>query len=1150
MQLANFTINQNFSRSARIDSSHSIETIESYVFHDTAKNTFAHLFKSYANNQTAFTITGPYGSGKSSLAIILDQLLTSDTKVRHACAERLVKSRKQEFKKIMPDIKKQWFSIKIVGKRSNCLEDIAQSLDSAINLSSLKFSKNIKLPTKASTAGIMDKLKELSTYLNKNNSGLILVIDEMGKYLEYAAQSDGDIFIFQEIAEVFTKLKTNLGHELLFINILHQSFEDYAAHSQSNAFQLEWTKIQGRFENILFNLGFEQSVDLIAGALKGKIPIEPNKKFLDACSAIIKQISKGRFKTRDNLDESLIACYPMSPLATLILGPVAKEKFGQNERSLFTFLASSEPHGFANFIKNDFDLEQRHNYTAADLWDYLELNYESTIIASSMAHAYAEVKECIRRADQLDNQLALNLTKAMALIELFGRKSGIVASKKMLEIIAPEKLAAVIKELEEKSIILFRKSQNEYRLFEGSDIDINNEVELQKAQINWDWQIILNEIPLLRPVVPKRHFYSTGSLRWFERRIVSIDHFKQLNNDLTNFDLIEDISGLFLLFVPDKNDTPKLFASKLKELELENKNLEIAMLYGESDFATGQAIADLALEIAALRRTMITNEAINDDRVAKNEFESRLGLSINRLQELLNIAFDDASWIYENKKQKAQPLSVVSSEISDQIYVSAPKIKNELINRDQPSTIAVSGRSKLIACMTQKYDQENLGIVGNPPEMSFYLSLLKEENLHKKVNGEWIFAKPKTNSSLTATYLSLNDILDNMQRKSVTEIYALWGQPPYGIKKGIMPILLIAFYLARIDEFAIYEENVFRPNIDEIFIEKMMFSPELVFIQKIDLDKKQELLITRTREFVNQSFKQKITSDSVLEICKPLVNAAYQLPAFVRRTRSLDKVDKNAQALRQALVSTKNPYELLFTELPNICLGETFDFDKKLDDKKIDQFISVLSSLWAQLDNAYQKMIQSMNNNLITLFDYEKPTDGLKKIQSRCNKLLNMEGINNTFAARLLEGTTEQETLEQVLTYVSEKPIDNWTDSDFSNAKLKLVDYVNEFKRMERLIATYNKSETASTFTDFKNAYLVDIVISQDNQFKNMTKLLDLDADQEQRIKTVAHSSIQKLPSDMSKDEKIAVAIEILKSIEDETKEQLNLFEEVASENN
>ena len=47
------------------------------------------------------------------------------------------------------------------------------------------------------------------------------------------------------------------------------------------------------------------------------------------------------------------------------------------------------------------------------------------------------------------------------------------------------------------------------------------------------------------------------------------------------------------------------------------------------------------------------------------------------------------------------------------------------------------------------------------------------------------------------------------------------------------------------------------------------FIKNLKAIQKIDLDKKQELLIARTREFVNQSFKQKIISDSVLEICKP-----------------------------------------------------------------------------------------------------------------------------------------------------------------------------------------------------------------------------------------------------------------------------------------
>ena len=188
-----------------------------------------------------------------------------------------------------------------------------------------------------------------------------------------------------------------------------------------------------------------------------------------------------------------------------------------------------------------------------------------------------------------------------------------------------------------------------------------------------------------------------------------------------------------------------------------------------------------------------------------------------------------------------------------------------------------------------------------------------------------------------------------------------------------------------------------------------------------------------------------------------------------------------------------------------------------------------------------------MKSNLLTLFDYEM-SSSLKKVQSRCNKLLNMDGITNTFSSRLLEGENENETMEKVLTYVSEKPLENWTDPDFSNAKLKLIDHVNEFKRMERLVATYNKSDKQSSFSAFKDSYLVDILISEGENFQNLTKLLDIDKVQKERVNTIALNSISKLPKDMTKDEKIAVAIQILKNIGDDEKKQMSLFQEVASD--
>jgi hypothetical protein len=52
------------------------------------------------------------------------------------------------------------------------------------------------------------------------------------------------------------------------------------------------------------------------------------------------------------LQEGLTACYPLHPLTALVLGPLFR-RLAQNERSLFAFLASSEPFGFQEFLREN-----------------------------------------------------------------------------------------------------------------------------------------------------------------------------------------------------------------------------------------------------------------------------------------------------------------------------------------------------------------------------------------------------------------------------------------------------------------------------------------------------------------------------------------------------------------------------------------------------------------------------------------------------------------------------------------------------------------------------------------------------------------------------------------------------------------------------
>ena len=85
-------------------------------------------------------------------------------------------------------------------------------------------------------------------------------------------------------------------------------------------------------------------------------------------------------KADNVLSQGLIKAYPLHPVVTLLLGPISKQRFGQNERSIFTFLNSGESFGFLSFI-NDDKTKPKTVYTPDLLFDYLSNNLEPSILA-------------------------------------------------------------------------------------------------------------------------------------------------------------------------------------------------------------------------------------------------------------------------------------------------------------------------------------------------------------------------------------------------------------------------------------------------------------------------------------------------------------------------------------------------------------------------------------------------------------------------------------------------------------------------------------------------------------------------------------------------------------------------------------------------
>ena len=267
----NININSSFQRSTRIDNKISKEFLENFIFHDTSKKVLNQISNSLLNsNQSGFTLTGPYGTGKSSLALFLKALVSKNQAIKKQ-AEKIYKfNTKHLFSRVFLN-KKSWFTLNVIGSKNDPIESIAEQIDLSINENwiSKRIPKSLQTKTKKTVAGVIKSLTNLSIELHKKNYGLILIVDEMGKFLDYASSVGTDLNLFQEIAENFSNLRLNKEGEPVFIGILHQPCEEYAS-SLGRSIQEDWQKIQGRFEDIPFSINSEETAHLISKAIKQK----------------------------------------------------------------------------------------------------------------------------------------------------------------------------------------------------------------------------------------------------------------------------------------------------------------------------------------------------------------------------------------------------------------------------------------------------------------------------------------------------------------------------------------------------------------------------------------------------------------------------------------------------------------------------------------------------------------------------------------------------------------------------------------------------------------------------------------------------------------------------------------------------------------
>ena len=1026
-------IARRFQRAIRIDTDlTSLSALEGFICPQSSAEVLQTMARHVGETgQGAFTWTGPYGSGKSSLAVALSALLNGNAKLRGYARAILGGGTAETVWGAMPPNTKGWRILPVVGRRDSTVQVVGEAIGEA-------GFHNGRTPKTWNEKRVLDCLQQVAKEHPRAGGGLLVFIDEMGKFLEAAAYDGSDIYFFQQLAEIASRS----AGRLIVIGILHQAFEEYA-HRLSREARDEWSKIQGRFVDLAINVSGNEQIDLLGRAIESdRGSVGPGSLAEGVASLVTSQASP-------ELPQMLEDCWPLHPVVGCLLGPMSRRRFGQNQRSIFGFLNSTEPRGFQDFLQHS---GEDGLYTADMFWDYLRVNLEPSIMASPDGHRWALAVDALDRCEAGGgDELQLRLLKTIGLVDLLKDRSGLVASRELLNHALVDYGAGEIKralaKLQKRSLIVFRKFTESFSVFEGSDFNIDRAVERALATVEEVDYGRLNVLASTQPVVAKRHYHETGALRWFDVTVVPLTG---LEDAAANYRSRHGALGAFYLALPERGEDEATARETCRRVA--DKTLDWDIVVGLPKEAWD--ISWLAKELLALEKVRDENTELQGDRVARNEVDARISDTQGRIESGLSRAFDNAVWYRRHREPDAlshSELNSLASDLADERFQWAPRLSNELLNRVRPSSNAVAAQKALLRRMALNEGEARLGIDRFPPEGGLFESVLKATGLYRETAHGWRFVEPATDDDpclLAPAWKAATDFLRANDNRTVSldEIYDIWRQAPFGIKDGLLPVLAVAFVLSRHSDLAFYRQGIFQARMSDLDMDYLVNDPSDIQVRWMDLSDWLRRLLSDMAGIVRELDEDNRLADlEPIDVAKGLVAIYDGVPPWVTRTQRLSA---NAKRVRQLFKQANDPNKLLFDDIPHVLS----DGVETSDGATLDRIADHLRAGLSELREAYPAMLHRLREILLAELQVPHASPQmLEELRTRAENIRQLGGDHRleAFVVRLAQFGGTDEDMESLASMATNKPSRGWVDTDVDRASVELADLARRFNRAE-----------------------------------------------------------------------------------------------------
>lgn len=1000
MYSSNFYINKNFQSSINLELDLNNEKkIDEYIPTTDICDVLKVYIKSILgiNNERSTTLVGPYGKGKSFLLLVLSYLIGNNK--NYECWNNLVNKIKKvdlELYEMINKLKKNNISLMTIIVNSN-YDNITQSFQLALN-ESLKREKleglipetayNICLSLIAkwmkqetikkevlsrcleiNNINIKDLINGLKNYsplsykqfeklynciniglefnplvnndivkiysdinvelTKKGYSGMFIIFDEFSKFIESNSKNlMKDLKIVQDIAELCSRSSTK--QQINLCCVTHKSISLYFSSEKKNSGMDSFKTVEGRFKEIKFNRSLEENYQIISYAIKKNDPsnflakeyIAKNNGFYEE----LKNLSV--FNSEIIEDELFEGCFPLNPLTVYILIQLS-EIVAQNERTLFTFLSDSDENSFNSFIHNNsvglFNVDKIYDYF------YNLLQKEETNYIRNIWYRTESI------LSKIEDNNEKKIIKALALLLMINDFDRLSPSNEMIALALNmdiQYVNEVISRLLEEhylrknilnNLLSFALSNSKYI---DDNIEYLSKTKFKHIKLS-DYADLVNE---RNYIIPRRYNEKYKITRFF--RVIFIEESEFV--ELRNFDyILEDkyCDGLVVY----------LIRKKLSEVEILNKISEIndsrIIVKYPSEFIDDN-FDKLLLRYACLLE--IKNKK-DIDEISVHEIELLIEETETDVKELIRKYFDIKVKYFSSLKINTGFNELLSLTLEN-IYTIPIVFNNELINKKNVTTQYQKAINHVIDYLIDKSDD----FIYSPtsPEMSIKNAVIDYNN--DNINFRSIIEDIKYQISKSSN-----------EKFNISEYMKKLILPPYGIRIGILPLILAKAVSELSDNVILYYQDK-EIDLDSSNIVKSVLNNKYnigfsksSYEQKIYLEKMLKLFdVVSVKNF---------RRDTIL-LCNAIKKFFVGQPQLIRS----NTIKNNYLNLEESVIKYKtaflsfniNPYDSIF-ELPKKVFGS----------KNYKELFKKIESLRSVFEDTVYNYKTSLVNNIKEIFE-------------------------------------------------------------------------------------------------------------------------------------------------------------------------------------